>query len=119
MTATDAPKNTKLAAPAKAPNPEADLRAAIAKLEQENKSLSGQLSTATPELLAELKAKNQELKTQLLQIEKDLAIELLHRKYPLDAPGITDQFEILKSGILAYCTEKKIDPALWKKLESL
>jgi hypothetical protein len=91
----------------------------ITALEQENKSIEGQIKSAAPEVLLDLKAKNKELKSALLLIEKELALELLRRKIPLDVGGISDKLQILKAEILDYCEEKKLDPSQWKKLESL
>ena len=95
------------------------LQKAIANYQMENKSLQGQVASAAPEVLEELKIKNKELKTRLLQIEKDLAMEMLRRKIPLDAAALADRFQILKIEVLEYCQDRKLNPSLWKKLESL
>lgn len=98
---------------------EKKIRDAIVNLERENKSLSGQLQSFSPASLEELKKQNAELKATLVQIEKDLAAELVKRKNPLDAAGISDKLQVLKASVLAYCTDRQLDPAIWKKLESL
>jgi hypothetical protein len=92
---------------------------AISNYQMENKSLQGQVASAAPEILEELKVRNKELKTRLLQIEKDLAMEMLRRKIPLDAAALNDRFQTLKIEVLDYCQDRKLNPQLWKKLESL
>lgn len=98
---------------------EKKVRDSILALERENKSLSGQLESFSPAALEELKKQNAELKAALLQVEKDLAAELAKRKIPLDAAGISDKLQVLKASALAFCTDRQLDPAIWKKLESL
>lgn len=97
----------------------AELQTGILALERENKSLEGQLGSTSPEKLAELQALNKELKENLIRVEKELAAELLLRKMPLDAAGISDKLQVLKSEVLAYCADRQLDPGLWKNLESL
>lgn len=113
-------------AQAKQPTPEqaaqqerVALLKAIEQLQRENKTLLGQVQNMSAEKLAELKAQNKELKQNLVKVQKELAEELLARKNPLDATGVSDKLQVLKSEVLAFCNDRKLDPALWKKLESL
>ena len=116
--AAAAPPTQPLAPPSVEAERDALLKAILDK-ERENKSLEGQLASASPEVLAELGAFNKELKANLLKVEKDLALELMNRKNPLDATGISDKLQVFKMEVLAYCADRQLDPALWKKLESL
>lgn len=115
---SEAPKPASPAAPDPAAEKKA-LEERVITLERENKSLAGQLSGSSPEAVAELQKLNKELKTTLVQVQKDLAAELATRKFPMDAAGISDKLQVLKSGVVTFCTDRQIDPALWKKLESL
>ncbi|MBI3544927.1 MAG: hypothetical protein HY075_16770 [Deltaproteobacteria bacterium] len=87
--------------------------------ERELKTMRGLLASSSPEETARLRSVNAELKAKLLEAEKALAFECLDRKTPIDAAGCTDKFEVLKAEVLAYCEDRKLDPSLWKKLESL
>ncbi len=91
----------------------------ITALERENKTLQGQIESASPKVLEELKARNKDLKSTLLAVEKALALELLDRKTPIDAAGCTDKLQVFKAEVLTYCTDRKLDTLIWKKLESL
>lgn len=92
---------------------------ALKTLQEENKMLQGKITSNSPAAIDELRAKNRELKESLEKVEKELAIELITRKKTLDAVSISDNLQVLKTVVIAYCKEKKIDPSLWKSLESL
>ncbi|MEW6055637.1 MAG: hypothetical protein AB1540_03410 [Bdellovibrionota bacterium] len=96
-----------------------EIEAAIRALEQENKTLQGLLANSSAETLNELKSKNVEFKTALSAIEKQIIQDLLTRKIPFDATSISDRLQVLKAEVLAHCADRELDPALWKKLESL
>ena len=96
-----------------------NLQKTISQLTHENKSLMAQIEVTSPEKLEELKARNKELKINLLQVQKDLAVEISSRKIPVDAGGMSDKLIVFKTELLAYCADRKLDPGLWKRLESL
>lgn len=91
----------------------------ISEFEHQNKTLRSLIENSSPEHLVELKAKNKELKSALLQTEKDLTILILDLKTPSDAVSAAGKFQVLKEAVLGYCEERQLDPILWKKLESL
>jgi len=91
----------------------------ISELEHQNKTLRSLIENSSPQHLVELKAKNKELKSSLLQTEKDLTLLILDLKTPSDAVSMSEKFQVLKAAVLGYCEERQLDPILWKKLESL
>src|SRR5947209_7064965 len=92
---------------------------AIGALELENRTLKGQIKSASPSVLKELKEKNTQLRTSLNTLELALMTTITQRKKALDADGSSDKLQVLKAEAIDHCKDRKVDESICKDLESL
>jgi two-component sensor histidine kinase len=93
-------------------------REQVARLEKEVVVLGGRLSNRTPEAGKEALESNQELKSRLQRLARAHAMLMLGGLYPRSPGEQQVDLESLRKQLLDFCKSKKVDPELWKKIES-
>jgi hypothetical protein len=107
------------------PSSPADLQARIADLKKTSHALSeevrmleGKLANRNPQLLAKLRNENQELALRQETLLKTLLALMIESYQGRNADEVKLHYECLKQSAVDYFTKNKVDPELWKSIES-
>ncbi len=95
-----------------------DLQAQVVAAEKELLILEGRVRNLSPQVLAEVQKKTEEFRLRLSRLERAHIILIVERLMPHSASDQEVDLESFKKQVLDFCKSKKVEPEIWKKLES-